>query len=785
MKMPQANGCAVCGNVTSKRCSRCKRVTYCSEACQRSDWNSGHKYGCRDFQSSVKGNSEQSASTLQRRKSFGNSLVPFSGNYNLLNQSKKVLFPYEEFLEFFYWDSPGYPPCGLINCGNSCFANVVLQCLTQTKPLVAYLLEKDHKKECRSNDWCFLCEFQQHVEKASWCRYPFSPIGILSVLPNIGGNLSCEKQEDAHEFMRFAIDTMQSVLLDEFDGDKAVPLSAQETIIQHIFGGHLQSRVQCTKCGNISNQYENMMDLTVEIHEDADSLEECLDRYSAEECMDGENMYKCDRCDDYVKAWKRLTIRKAPNILTIALKRFQREGFGKLNKRVIFPENLDLNPNMSEAGDHNDFFQLYAVIVHVDMLNASSYGHYICYIKDFSGNWYRVDDTEVADVHISVVLSEEAYMLLYSRMTARPTSLYILESLNKEDHAILKAESKQYSPLQPLECHKTAVCPAMCADPGSLPTDNRSEIVSAEEELSSVTTFEGGKEDQDMVDSGASCRVLQELQDVGDASADEATYRLRMLSPWSFMDSSDEAVIQKPEGRFLVSDIEEEAETCKGIAYESLLGSSREDSVATNGDYRCAKQEVRGEVCQNSTLCDPTNACAQSGLSCEKPKLKPLSTPPGFLGKRPRDKRPRDKRPRDKCAKQEVRGEACQNSTLCDPTNACAQSGLSCEKPKLKPLFTPGFLVKRPRDKCAKQEVSGEVCQNSTLCDPTNTCTQSGLSCEKPKLKPLFTPGFLGKRPRDKCAKQEVRGEVCQNSTLCDPTNACAQSGLSCEKPEK
>lgn len=30
-----------------------------------------------------------------------------------------------------------------------------------------------------------------------------------------------------------------------------------------------------------------------------------------------------DRCNDYVKAWKRLTVRRAPNILTIALKRFQ------------------------------------------------------------------------------------------------------------------------------------------------------------------------------------------------------------------------------------------------------------------------------------------------------------------------------------------------------------------------------------------------------------------------------------------------------------------------------
>ncbi|KAG4982343.1 hypothetical protein JHK87_027092 [Glycine soja] len=29
------------------------------------------------------------------------------------------------------------------------------------------------------------------------------------------------------------------------------------------------------------------------------------------------------RCKDYVKAWKRLTVKCAPNILTIALKRFQ------------------------------------------------------------------------------------------------------------------------------------------------------------------------------------------------------------------------------------------------------------------------------------------------------------------------------------------------------------------------------------------------------------------------------------------------------------------------------
>lgn len=57
----------------------------------------------------------------------------------------------------------------------------------------------------RRNDWCFLCEFQVHVERASHSPQPFSPINILSRLPSIGGNLGYGKQEDAHEFMRFLL----------------------------------------------------------------------------------------------------------------------------------------------------------------------------------------------------------------------------------------------------------------------------------------------------------------------------------------------------------------------------------------------------------------------------------------------------------------------------------------------------------------------------------------------------------------------------------------------------
>ncbi|KAL6603727.1 hypothetical protein ACP70R_044088 [Stipagrostis hirtigluma subsp. patula] len=429
----EAGPCAACGGATSKKCSGCKRVRYCSQECQKKHWQTDHKFKCKQIKLLDPADKLSCGGEANNKRSsgFGRiSLVP--ARKKIIN---KVLFPYDEFLELYNWKDFDFLPCGLMNCGNSCFANVVLQCLSCTRPLVAYLLGKDHSKECslRHEDWCFSCELQCHIRRASESLHPFSPMNILSHLPNIGGNLGFGRQEDAHEFMRFAIDKMQSACLDEYGGEKAVDLSTQETtIIQHIFGGRLQSQVQCTACGMVSNRYDNMMDLTVEIQGDAESLEKCLDQFTAVEWLDGDNKYKCDGCNDYVKARKHLSVHQAPNILTITLKRFQSGRFGKLNKRVTFPMELDLTPYMSSA-DGSDLYDLYAVVVHLDMLNASFFGHYICYIKSFQGRWYKIDDCKVMVVDEEEVHAQGAYMLLYSRKTARPRPLIAVEELAKQE----------------------------------------------------------------------------------------------------------------------------------------------------------------------------------------------------------------------------------------------------------------------------------------------------------------------------------------------------------------
>ena len=65
----------------------------------------------------------------------------------------------------------------------------------------AYVVVVGSSGSC--NDWCFLCEFENHVERTRLSSQAFSPMNILSRLPNIGGTLGYGKQEDAHEFMRF------------------------------------------------------------------------------------------------------------------------------------------------------------------------------------------------------------------------------------------------------------------------------------------------------------------------------------------------------------------------------------------------------------------------------------------------------------------------------------------------------------------------------------------------------------------------------------------------------
>ncbi|KAD4586149.1 hypothetical protein E3N88_23750 [Mikania micrantha] len=365
--------------------------------------------------------------------------------------SCKGLFSYEMFVKLYNWKEFKLPPFGLVNCGNSCYANAVLQCLAHTPPLNAYLLQGLHSKACDKRDWCFTCEFESLVLKARNGNSSLSPIRILSHIENIGSSLNHGREEDAHEFLRYAIDTLQSVCLKE--AGRKVPNSLEEetTLIGLTFGGYLRSKIKCMKCGGKSERHERMMDLTVEIEGNVQTLEEALNKFTCTEILDGENKYKCSRCKSYEKAKKQLTLLEAPNVLTIALKRFQSGKFGKLNKSIRFPEILNMAPYVSGTSDRSTVYGLYGVVVHVDVMNAAFSGHYVCYVKNLENKWFKIDDSRVKEVNVDSVLTKGAYMLLYARYSPRaPRLIRSLLSRNHQD-----PKKHKMSPSFALRTHST------------------------------------------------------------------------------------------------------------------------------------------------------------------------------------------------------------------------------------------------------------------------------------------------------------------------------------------
>jgi ubiquitin carboxyl-terminal hydrolase 36/42 len=118
-------------------------------------------------------------------------------------------------------------------------------------------------------------------------------------------------------------------------------------------------------------------------------------------------------------ALKRFTIHRAPNVLTLVLKRFEyvHSHGGKLVKTVAFPEVLDLSRFMSRP-DPTAVYRLHGVLVHSG--HSTHGGHYYSFVRGATGVWHCMDDSSVTQVSMHTVLQQKAYLLFYSRITDVP-----------------------------------------------------------------------------------------------------------------------------------------------------------------------------------------------------------------------------------------------------------------------------------------------------------------------------------------------------------------------------
>ncbi|XP_075579417.1 ubiquitin carboxyl-terminal hydrolase 42-like [Pelecanus crispus] len=307
------------------------------------------------------------------------------------------------------WPQRQRAGAGLYNLGNTCFLNSVLQCLTYTPPLTNYLLSREHSQSCCQQGFCMMCVMEAHVHKVlRSSASAIQPRAVVSVLTREHFELGV--QEDVHEFLCYTVDAMQRACL---SGSSHLDSSSQgTTIVQQIFGGFLRSRVTCLSCKAVSDTYEAFLNIPLDIKA-ASSVTGALEDFVKPEQLDGENGYKCSKCEQLATASKSLTIHRSSNVLTVCLKRFDAFSGRKISKVVKYPEYLDLGAYMSQAGGEPLLYSLYAVLVHEG--SGCQAGHYYCFVKASNGQWYKMNDASVGLCDIKTVLRQRAYLLFYAR----------------------------------------------------------------------------------------------------------------------------------------------------------------------------------------------------------------------------------------------------------------------------------------------------------------------------------------------------------------------------------
>ncbi|KAK2149381.1 hypothetical protein LSH36_454g00029 [Paralvinella palmiformis] len=317
---------------------------------------------------------------------------------------------------------------GLINLGNTCFMNCIVQALTHTPLLRDYFLSDKHICQmAKDSQRCLVCEMSRLFQEF-YCgiRTPHTPYRLLHLVWTHARHLAGYEQQDAHEFLIATLDVLHQHCKGNNGLSDKNPHHCN-CIIDQIFTGGLQSDVTCKQCRFLKSYLDG-----TDKFEDPTSLTHCLKRFTRPEHLGSSAKIKCSKCHSYQESTKQLTMKKLPLVACFHLKRFEHStGYHKkIGTYVSFPDELDMTPFMSSSRNHNNGYSeqviqesasslssenkysLYAVVNHRGTADS---GHYTCFIRQHKDAWFRCEDHLINKATIEDVLRSDGYLLFYHK----------------------------------------------------------------------------------------------------------------------------------------------------------------------------------------------------------------------------------------------------------------------------------------------------------------------------------------------------------------------------------
>lgn len=325
---------------------------------------------------------------------------------------------------------PAGVPRGLVNLGNTCYMNAVLQSLYSIESFRNHILTKAGRAtsdKVLTSELCALFKSMQgstssHISPANF-KYAFS---------RYQAKFSGLGQQDAQEFLRYLIngvheESNQASRRTRRSGPPRAPETANEAWSQYrdivddsplvdLVVGQLCSTIVCGQCQNKSYCWDPFWDLSLPLVRGRYSLKlsDVLEEFTAKETLDSDERPICSHCKRATRSTKQISLSRLPQVLILHLKKFTNDGYKLTSPDIKIDKQLTFNNSATT-------YTLKACISHHG--HSSSSGHYTSHCE-YSSRWFHFNDDRVRDVTATFDGSrlDDAYVLIYTHQGGSSSS---------------------------------------------------------------------------------------------------------------------------------------------------------------------------------------------------------------------------------------------------------------------------------------------------------------------------------------------------------------------------
>jgi ubiquitin C-terminal hydrolase len=289
---------------------------------------------------------------------------------------------------------------GLLNLGNTCFLNSVLQVFIHCRYFTRLIGLDDEIIDPRGDHRLFIL-FRQLANDALAAvpKHVIDPryfVGLIrAYCPTTFGNGG---QHDAHEFLTY-------LLSEHFPFHERVNRRGMFSVGQ-------SSRLTCPQCSKVSDTIEPCTNTSLSLALVGQTLEELIAQHCKVETLSPDDKWRCENCKNVVQASKQMVLSILGPVVIVQLKRFSSNG-RKRNDNITFPlRGLKFRQN-------GDLYDLASVIYHQGALKS---GHYTAACQMTDNSWMLFNDSRTTTIQSPPTTG--AYVLIYQRRVFEWSSEY-------------------------------------------------------------------------------------------------------------------------------------------------------------------------------------------------------------------------------------------------------------------------------------------------------------------------------------------------------------------------